>query len=180
MNRASSELNTIKRTTSLEHTKWYMGMLLTHLVDEQDTNGAFSLLEATVVPGTEPPPHVHSREDELFYVLEGQFDVYVGDKTFSVIAGECIFLPRLKPHAFVIRSPELRVLILYTHAGLEDAFRSVSVPAQRLELPHWALTYSMSDIDLTTRRFADYGVHILAPHEVAQRLPTYPQPLPRS
>jgi len=49
----------------------YMGMLLTNLAESKDTNGAFFLMEATAAPGTEPPPHVHTREDELFYLLEG-------------------------------------------------------------------------------------------------------------
>src|SRR5499425_769483 len=131
MKNTSSSLNPFKRTTSLELSTWYMGILLTNLLEKRDTNGAFSLLEATLVPGNEPPPHVHSREDELFYVLEGEFDVYVGDEAFKVEAGECVFFPRFKPHAFVIRSPRFRVLILFTPAGLEEAFRGPSTPAQR-------------------------------------------------
>jgi mannose-6-phosphate isomerase-like protein (cupin superfamily) len=78
---------------------------------------------------------VHSREDELFYVLEGEFDVYVGEEAFKVEAGECVSLPRFNPHAFVIRSPRLRVLIVFTPAGLEEAFRGVSTAARKLELP---------------------------------------------
>src|SRR5215831_17715598 len=126
-------LKAFKRATSFERSKWYMGMLLTNLTETPDTNGAFSLFEAILVPGTEPPPHVHSREDELFYVLEGEFNGK---------AGECIFLPRLKPHAFIIRSPRLRLLILFTPGGLEEAFRSGGSPAQYLDLPSKAITYS--------------------------------------
>jgi len=177
MNHASSQLKTFKRSTSLELSTWYMGMLLTNLVEKEDSNGAFSLLEATLAPGNEPPPHVHSREDELFYVLEGEFDVYVGEEGFKVRKGECIFLPKLNPHTFVIRSPRLRVLILYTPGGLEETFRKMSSPAQKLEPPTEALTYSMSDLEQTTRRFGEYGVQILAPNEVAERLPLYPKPL---
>ena len=80
MNHAPSQSKAFKRTTALELSKWYMGILLTNLVEKKDTDGAFSLLEATLAPGNEPPPHVHSREDELFYVLEGEFDVYVGEE----------------------------------------------------------------------------------------------------
>ena len=80
MNQTLSDSRTFKRTTSLELSTWYMGILLTNLVEKKDTNGTFSLLEATLAPGNEPPPHVHSREDELFYVLEGEFDMYVGKR----------------------------------------------------------------------------------------------------
>ena len=172
----SSSLKAFKRTTSLELSAWYMGILLTNLVEKKDTNGAFSLLEATLVPGNEPHPHVHSREDELFYVLEGEFDVYVGEEAFTVKASECVFLPQTKPHAFVIRSPRLRVLILYTPGGLEEAFRRMSSPAKNLELPTEAPTYSMSDLEQTARRFSEHGVQILSPDEVAERLPLYPKP----
>jgi hypothetical protein len=55
MNDASSGLKAFKRATSLDLSKWYMGILLTNLAEERDTNGAFTLLEATLVPGTEPP-----------------------------------------------------------------------------------------------------------------------------
>jgi len=98
-----------------------MGNLTTNLVEKKDTDGAFCLVEAILAPGNEPPPHVHSREDETFYVLEGEFDVYVGEEAFKVETGECIFLPRFKPHASVIRSPRLRLLILFIPGGLEEA-----------------------------------------------------------
>jgi quercetin dioxygenase-like cupin family protein len=180
MNHASSQLKTLKRTASLELSKWYMGILLTNLVEKKDTDGAFSLLEATLAPGHEPPPHVHTLEDEVFYVLEGEFDVYVGEEALKVKTGECIILPKFKPHAFVIRTPQLRVLILYTPGGVEEAFRRMSSPAQNLEPPTEAVTYSMSDLEQTARRFGEYGVQILAPDEVAEQLPLYPKPLPRS
>ena len=105
MNHTQSQSKTFKRTTSLELSRWYMGIVLTNLVEKKDNNGEFSLLEAILVSGTEPPPHVHSREDELFYVLEGEFDVYVGEEAFNVSTGECVFLPKFRPHALVIRSP---------------------------------------------------------------------------
>lgn len=84
MNQTSAQLKTLKRTASLDLCKWYMGILLTNLVEKKDTDGAFFLLEATLLPGNEPPPHVHTREDELFYVLEGEFDVYVGEGALEV------------------------------------------------------------------------------------------------
>jgi quercetin dioxygenase-like cupin family protein len=153
-------------------------MLLTNLTETPDTNGAFSLFEATLVPGTEPPPHVHSREDELFYVLEGKFDVYVGEEVFNGKTGDCIFLPRFKPHAFIIRSSRLRLLILFTPAGVEEAFRSMSSPAQNLEPPAEALTYSKSELEQTAQRFSTSGVRMLAPDEIGQQLPLYPKSVP--
>jgi mannose-6-phosphate isomerase-like protein (cupin superfamily) len=127
----------------------------------------------TLAPGTEPPLHVHSREDELFYVLDGEFDVYVGEEAFKVKTGECVFLPKFEPHAFVIRSTQLRVLALFSPAGLEEAFRGMSSPAKRLALPTKTLTYSTGDVKTIAKRLNDYGVRILSPEEVAEQMPLY-------
>jgi len=155
-----------------------MGILTTNLAETTDTNGAFCLVEATAAPGTEPPPHVHSREDEFFYVLEGEFNMYVGKEAYKVKTGECIFLPRLKPHAFVICSPQLRVLTLFTPGGIEEAFRSATTPAEKLGLPADAVTYSKADLEKTAQRFGKYGIRLLTPDEVADQLPLYPKSLP--
>src|SRR5262249_21696842 len=131
VNNTIPELKAFKRAPSLGLSQWENGNLTTNLAEKTDTNGAFFLVEAMLAPGTEPPPHVHTREDELFYVLEGEFDVYVGKEAFKMKTGECVFLPRLKPHAFV---------------GLEEAFHGMSTPAQRLELPTEGVTYSTGDL----------------------------------
>jgi hypothetical protein len=136
------------------------------------------LMEATLAPGTEPPPNVRSHEDELFYVLLEGFDVSVGEEAFKVKTGECVFLPKFKPRAFIIRSPRLRVLALFTPGGLEEAFRGMSSPAQSLDLPTGALTYSTGDLNQTAQRVSEYGVRLLAPDEVADQLPFYPKHLP--
>ena len=93
MNTTSSTLNAFKRAPSLGLSKWYMGCLTTNLAESKDTNGAFCLVEVTLAPGNEPPPHVHSREDELFYVLEGKFDVYVGGRWFQNGSGRMYLSP---------------------------------------------------------------------------------------
>gem|GEM_PF-761961 len=185
-------LKAFKRGPSLGLSMWHLGSLTTNLAEKKDTNGAFCLVEGTLAPGSEPPPHVHTREDELFYVLEGEFDVYVGKEAFKVESGECVFLPRFKPHAFVIRSPRLRVLALFSPAGLEEAFRSIDSPAQSLELPTAPVTNSADagkalhgikqltaeDLKQTVQLLAEYGAHFLTPDEVADQLPLYPRTLP--
>ena len=102
MNNTLPELQAFKRAPSLGLSQYENGNLTTNLAENKDTNGAFFLVEALLASGTESPPHLHTREDELFYVLEGEFEVYVGQEAFNVEAGECVFLPRFKPHASVI------------------------------------------------------------------------------
>jgi hypothetical protein len=63
MNIGSPELKAFKPAPCLELSKWEHGNLVTNFAEKKDTNGAFLLVEATLAPGTEPPPHVHTRED---------------------------------------------------------------------------------------------------------------------
>jgi len=179
MSAPSSPSKAFKRTKSLQTSAWYMANLTTYLVEKKDGNGDFALIEAIMEPGNEPPPHVHSREDELYYLIEGEVDIYVGKEAFKVQAAECAFLPKLTPHAFVIRSSRIRLLLIITPGGLEEAFRSVASPAQSLDLPIGMPTYSTTDLKRTAQRFSEYGVRFLAPDEVDEQLPLYPNPLLR-
>jgi mannose-6-phosphate isomerase-like protein (cupin superfamily) len=174
MNNARS-LNAFKRGPSLEWSKWYKGLLTTNLAEKDDTNGGFSLIDAMLEPGEEPPPHIHIHEDELFYVLEGEFDVYVGEEAFIVQVGECVFLPRLKPHGFKIRSPRLRVLTLFAPGGLEQAFKTMTQPAERLEAPVGMETYSTADLKKTVEILSHYGIRLLTPDEITEQMPLFPQ-----
>jgi mannose-6-phosphate isomerase-like protein (cupin superfamily) len=86
-----------------------------------DNNGAFDLILVKMKRGNEPPPHVHSREDEFFYVLSGEISVYIDGEVFTVTARECMFLPRRKPHAFRVTSEEVHNICLVVPGVLPPA-----------------------------------------------------------
>ena len=73
-----------KRSPALTNSTWYKGMLHSQMAGTADNNGAFDFVISKMRRGTEPPPHIHSREDEFFYVLSGKIRVYVGREVFSV------------------------------------------------------------------------------------------------
>jgi Mannose-6-phosphate isomerase len=150
-----------------------MGILLTFLAESKDTDGNFALLEWLGKAGNGPPPHVHEHEDELFYILEGELEAYVGNEAFKVGAGECLFLPKLKPHSWLVRSRELRMLGMFVPAGLEEHFRAISSPAEKLELPTGAATYSTANLEPVIQAFENYGLRFLSPDEVAEQMPLY-------
>jgi quercetin dioxygenase-like cupin family protein len=81
--------------------------------------------------GTEPPPHVHSREHAFFHILAGKLKVYVEDAIFQVEAGDCVFLPKGNPHAFLIQSPEIHILSLITPGGFMAAINDTAAPAEK-------------------------------------------------
>ena len=120
---------------SLDHSVWYNGSLMTFLATDEETQGKFALIEAVSRKGNDPPPHTHRREDEIFYVLEGEVVASVGDRTISGTPGTMIFLPRDVRHSFTIESEHARMLILATPAGFEGWFKEFGVPAQAMTLP---------------------------------------------
>ena len=63
---------------------------------------------------------MHELEEELYYILEGEIDAYVGNEAFKVGTGECPFLPQLKPRVFVIRSARYRMLVLARPSPLDS------------------------------------------------------------
>src|SRR5256886_16594007 len=66
----------------------------------EDTNGKYAVWEAIVPPGGGPPPHVHSREEEGFYILEGEITLQVGDQRLVATAGMFANMPAGTPHSF--------------------------------------------------------------------------------
>lgn len=111
---------------------WFCGALFVVHADAADTNGASSLIEIIGGPGSEPPLHIHQKEDELFYVIEGRLKVTCGSKELILEAGESAFLPRGVPHTFKISSDQARWLVYLTPAGFEEFFRTLGKPAARL------------------------------------------------
>lgn len=170
----STILEPFKHAPSIEISTWYKGILSTLLATDDDTGGAFDLVLSHMRSGTEPPPHVHTREHELMYVLDGQLDVYVGSNVFQVGPGECAFLPLGKPHAFIIRSPQIRMLVLITPGGFVKSFGSMAVPAEKMEIPSDSVTYATADLEETITILLKRGVRFLSPAEIADVMPAFP------
>jgi quercetin dioxygenase-like cupin family protein len=150
---------------SLDRSVWYSGYLLTFLATGQETQGQFCLVEEVARKGqsAEPPLHIHTREEESFYIIEGQLTFYVGDKVVPAPAGTLVILPRGVPHRFTIDSDEARVLNLCTPAGFEGFFRALSEPAPAMALP--PVPPGPPDIGRLLETASKYGVEILPPGE---------------
>ena len=155
----------------ITNSRWYMGNVMTFLVNREQTGGAFSMTEYLSKPGNEPPAHVHDREDEVFYVLEGHIDAYIGKEVFSVGQNEGVYLPKSVPHTFRILTPRLRMLIWLSPGGLEGYFRDMSEPARSLSLPEGAANYGEVDMDHAVHTGKEHGISFLSPEEIRQQMP---------
>ena len=119
----------------LKNSYWYIGHLMSILISGRDTGGSFSLIHGYEIKGLEPPPHLHTKEDESFYVLDGEIDYNVDNKVFKAKQGNWVFLPRNIVHSFQVRTDQAEVLIHLTPGGFEDYFKEMSEPAPELVVP---------------------------------------------
>jgi len=119
----------------LGNSYWYIGHLMSILLSGKDTGGAFALIHGFEIKGLEPPPHTHSREDESFYLLEGEIIYKAGDMVMNAKKGNWVFLPRGIQHSFQVVSDQAEVLIHLSPAGFENYFVEMSEPAVELVIP---------------------------------------------
>lgn len=139
---------------------WFLANRMTMKATGAMTGGAFGLVESLIAPGFSPPLHVHHREDESFYVLEGELTMRCGDRVFEATAGAFVFLPRGVPHSFVVEGDKpARMLTLMTPGGGEAFFWAVGRPAEHEGLPPAA----PPDIERLKRAGAEYASELVGP-----------------
>ena len=140
-----------------------VGDVYRFLATGDNTHGTYAMWEAIVPPGGGPPPHVHSREEEGFYILEGEITVQAGDKRIVATAGMFVNMPIGLPHSFKNESSKpAKMLIMVAPAGLENMFFEVGVPLA--EGSTTALPPTQEEIDKLLKIAPKYGIEILLPH----------------
>jgi quercetin dioxygenase-like cupin family protein len=139
---------------------WFLDGRMTMKATAATTNGGYGLIEVEVPAGFSPPLHVHHREDESFYVLDGELTVRCGDDTYRAPAGSYVYLPRDVPHSFVVESDRsVRMLNITVPGGGEGFFVEAGRPAERAGLPPAA------SVDVARLRQAGqlYGSEVIGP-----------------
>lgn len=118
--------------------------------DASDTGGSFSLLEATEPPGFGPPMHTHEDAGEAFYVLEGEYLIFVEEQEFRCPAGSFVFIPAGQVHGFRVGDVSSRKLNIYSPAAMVGYFdeleraTATSEPLDDESLVAMAARYSMN------------------------------------
>jgi mannose-6-phosphate isomerase-like protein (cupin superfamily) len=115
--------------------RWWFACLAEIKVTADDTGGLLSIIEITEPPNAVAPLQVHHREDESFWILEGDVTFEVGDTTIAATAGDFAFGPRGIPHRYTVGDAGCRMLFIMTPGGFEQLIRDMSVPARRRTLP---------------------------------------------
>ena len=109
---------------------WIVGDTMTLKATGDSTAGSLMVLENLTAPGGGPPPHIHTREDEFWYVLDGTFDIRIGNEVHTVGPGGFAYAPRGTVHNFrnTAETPS-RILVGFTPGGMEGFFRESGRPA---------------------------------------------------
>jgi len=115
--------------------RWWFNNLAVIKVTAADTGGQLTIVEVTEPPGGMAPLHVHHREDEAFWILEGEITFEVGGATIKARAGDYVFGPRDIPHRYTVGSAGCRMLFILTPGGFEDLVIEMSRPAARRTVP---------------------------------------------
>ena len=103
------------------------GIGVIYKLSGDDTGGAFSIVEHPIEPGRLVPPHVHARDDEFSYVIEGEIGVMVGGQEYLVSPGSYVVKPHGLPHAYWNAGTKAgRLLEIISPAGFEKFFQEAA------------------------------------------------------
>jgi quercetin dioxygenase-like cupin family protein len=140
---------------------WAFGCLITVKAAGETTASRAMVTENLAARGAGSPLHVHHREDEWFYVTEGELTFWVGGEVIVAPAGSFVYGPRGIPHTFTVSSEEARFLLVTEPAGLEGMLRALGQPAASLTIP-FAPT-EPPDMARIMQVCEEHGVEILGP-----------------
>ncbi|SEC25396.1 Cupin domain-containing protein [Streptomyces misionensis] len=128
-------------------TKWVSDSVYSVKVHSDITDGHLGFVEAQVPPGSGPVAHVHNRNSEAFYLLDGELEFLNGDEKITARSGDFIYVPPGIRHRFLNKSTRhAKMLFLFTPGGPEALFMRGDEPTPGVPAPLW-----------DAERFADYG-----------------------
>ena len=144
---------------------WFLDFLATIKSSAETTGGRVAVIEHLAGQDAGSPLHVHHREDEWFYVLDGELTIWVDGQVIPAPAGSFVYGPRNTPHTFTVSSPEgARFLLVTEPAGFEGFMRAVAEPARALTVPPPPSDASQApDPAQLAALAAEYGIDILGP-----------------
>ena len=114
---------------------WLVDSLWSVLAPAESTGGALTVLDQVMPRRSGPPPHVHDRLHEYFYLLEGEIRFQIVDGVQTARTGSLLSIPAGTVHGFAVASQTARVLNLYTPGGFTEQISYMGTRATELRLP---------------------------------------------
>ncbi|GAO41870.1 cupin domain-containing protein [Flavihumibacter petaseus] len=115
-------------TSKRSKQKWFTGTMITWKLTGEESNNAVVVADLEAVAGSEPPRHLHTREDEVFIIHEGSMSFFVGDDIWEANPGDTVFLPRNIPHHYTIHSDSVKCTLIATPGFIDGFYNALSVP----------------------------------------------------
>ena len=115
--------------------RWWGGGLATIKATGKDTGDLYSIIEVLEPQGARAPLHLHRKEDEAFYVLEGEMTFHIGEETIRARPGSFVFGPKDVSHTYTVDSGPAKLLFLLSPPGFEGFIEAIGKPAKALTLP---------------------------------------------
>ncbi len=139
---------------------WMVGTdLVTFKATGASTGGAYALFDSLVLPGGGPPPHIHHREAESFYVLEGEFEFLAGERWIKAAPGSFVHVPKGSLHTLKNAGESVgRLLTLVVPAGLDRFFEEAGEPGTDISSPP-----GLPDVEKLLETAARYGIEFPPP-----------------
>ena len=138
---------------------WVLGDLYTFKVTGKETGGAFTIIDQVIQPQGGPPPHIHHREDEAFYIHEGTFSFLCGEKEAVFEAGSFVYIPKGTLHTFRnIGQQPGKLMVVITPAGLENFFYAVGSAAEGTSQPP---AFDPATLDKGMRLAKEYHMEVM-------------------
>ncbi len=134
MDKITQTLATTVRESGEGERRWFCGGgVMTWKATAKETGGAFMIWEDVMDRGKVTPLHLHADADETFYLLEGEILLHISGQERRVGPGGIAVLPRGVPHAFMVMSPEAKMLCFQNPAGGEAFYLDASEPMAKGE-----------------------------------------------
>jgi quercetin dioxygenase-like cupin family protein len=140
---------------------WFLSSHVSIKASAQTTAGRVAVIEHLSPRGSGSPLHVHHREDEWFYVIDGELTFWVGGRVINAPAGSFVYGPRDIPHTFTVSSETARYLLVTEPGDFAGFMRAQSEPASDVIIPPPAT--EPPDVAAMTQVAAGYGIEILGP-----------------
>ena len=142
---------------------WVLGDLYTFKVTGKETGRALTIIDQIIQPQGGPPPHIHMREDEAFYIHEGTFSFLCRDKEAVFEAGSFVYVPKGTLHTFKnIGNTAGKLMVVITPAGLEDFFYAIGSAAEGTSHPP---AFDPAIIDKVMRLAKEYHMEVMVPED---------------
>jgi quercetin dioxygenase-like cupin family protein len=148
-------------TTTAANRRAYPGAIINILVSAEQTNNSLFIAELNFLPGSEPPRHVHTVEDEFIFIKEGEVTFFCGDDIIQAKPGDSVFLPKNIPHHFTITSPCAKGLFVTTPANFGAFFKMISAPYVGNEIPEVQGPPTEEAIAQMVALMASYGINMV-------------------